>query len=538
MSKNRTDCTTPACIDNEREARILKDLMRYTLVLAALAFGSGLGLGRSILPSGALLPLLLSASGCVLLCPVLPRRIRRTLLLIGTLLLGCVRGLPDSAFPPWLILRAQSLTAVTGEVISYPSVGWGRVSFTLRPDELPGDLRVTWEAVEGAACRRIRFGDRVIARGAVRLPEPFEGFDYPSYLERQGVFATMYAEGAEAVSASPGESISLLAAGDGLRQRLILRLREHLGEDEASLAQGLLLGDRSAMSEEIEDRFGETGLMHLLAVSGLHLGILLAGAWFGLRKSGLRPVAAYPIVGLLVLAFLWVVGPRVSLIRASLMFAFLGLGSVLADVGLILRRSIDPLNGLAAAGLTILALMPGQLFESGFQLSFAATAGILVAFQPWMRVHWEGWTQRWVRRLPEILRRPALSAVSLTVVSLAAQASAAPVVAWHFGTLHLFLVLTNLLVIPLVTIALWAGLLGLTLGASAFSLQPFEWMLTALAWSVGALAQIPGASLAVSQWFGLWLGGLVGLAVLVAYVSSSSRTSYSTSMMSSSVDVR
>ena len=536
MSKNRANCTTAGCIDNEGQARIIKDLMRYTLVLAAIAFAIGIAVGGAAASESWIPALLAGAALAAVASALLPTRLKRPALLVSVCLLGVLRGIPEPRFPAWLNLRVQGLTEVTGEVISYPAIGQETIRFTLRPDELPADLRITW-AVEGHdLCGGVVLGDRVRVQGAARLPEPFEGFDYPAYLERQGIFATMYAEGEIGLARVEDSRNGLLHSGDVLRQRLIERFRRNLGPDEAALAQGLLLGDRSAMPDLLEDAFEATGLMHVLAVSGLHLGILLAGAWFGVRRLGLRPAAAYPIVGLLVLCILWIVGPRVSLVRASLMFAFLGLGSVLADVGWILRRTVDPANGLAAAAIAVLALTPGQIFESGFQLSFAATAGILLAFQPWMRGQWAGWIETSTDRAPKRWRWAVRALLTMGVVSLAAQAGAAPIVAWHYGSLHLSLVLANLLVIPWVTVTLWTGLIGILIGASAVALLPFGWLLASLAGAVGWLARLPGVTLEVSRWIGLWLGGLVGFAVLVAYVSSSSRTWYSTSMTSSSVE--
>jgi len=141
--------------------------------------------------------------------------------------------------------------------------------------------------------------------------------------------------------------------------------------------------------------------------------------------------------------------------------------------------------------------------------------------------------------MPKGLQRTARALLTLAVVSLGAQAGAAPVVIWHFGTIHPWLVFANLLVVPLVTIAIWSGLvglLGLLLEAGAIVLAPFAWMLATLAGLVSGLSSLPGAALEASRWVGLWLGGLVGFVTLLAYVSSSSRTWYSTSMTSSSVE--
>jgi len=496
--------------------------MRYTLVRMALSFALGAVVG---LVGGRFVPEILpwALAGAFLIAGIAGcrRPWGKAVLLVAVFFLGLGRATSDEAFPEWLILRAQGMTEVSGTVISYPSLGDGYVVFTLRPDALPGDLRVTWFAPDP----ELLYGDRVTVAGSVRLPEAFDGFDYPAYLARRGIFATMRADGDGAVRRAGAAGSAVLRLGDRIRQAVLGQLADALGAREAALAQGLLFGDRAALADDVEDAFRRTGLMHILAVSGLHLGIVLGGLWFALRWARVRAVVAYPLVGVVVLAVLWIVGPRVSLVRASLLFGFLGLGSVLADCGLILRRSIDPLNGLAAAGLVLVALQPSQLADAGFQLTFAATAGILLAVADRFRVLWE----RPIEALAAWagpLRRPVRAALTLVVISAAAQAGVAPVVAWQFGTFHPLLIGFNLVVLPLVTVALAVGLPGLLLlaaGSPAIVVAPFGWALTALSGAVERLAAIPFAELAVSRWIGVWLGGVV--LFLVAAVAYSERSS-------------
>ncbi|MCK5828648.1 ComEC/Rec2 family competence protein, partial [Candidatus Bipolaricaulota bacterium] len=366
-----------------------------------------------------------------------------------------------------------------------------------------------------------------------QLPEAFDGFDYPAYLARQNIFATVFADTVQHVSQP---SLSLWSWGDRLRQRLLQQFREAMPPKLAAMAQSLMLGDRSALPADTEEAFSRTGLMHLLAVSGLHLGIFLGGAWWGLRRMGLRPRCAYPLVGMLVLLALVVVGPRVSLVRAGLLFAFLALGSVLADCGVILRRWIHPLNGLAAAAIAILLMRPGALFDAGFQLTMAATGAILLAFSP------SGWATRLSNSQGiEKLWRGWQWLIRLLIVSGAAQAGAAPVIAWHFEAFHPLSVLVNLAAIPLATLSLWAGLLSVVFSATplfAITVLPFAWLLKGLESLVGTLARSPMVELTVIPTLGIWMAGCIGFVYLASfYVWLSSRTSNSTSIESGSSEV-
>jgi len=450
-----------------------------------------------------------------------PRCVRVTALLLAVLVFGVLRSSQIPEFPDWLIRRAPGIEQVTGTVSTYPNIGVDFASFTLALHDMPGCVLVTWMCDQPLS--RVHCGDVVRVRGSSQLPEPFEGFDYPAYLARRNTFATMFADEVVRVDGT-SSSFSLWTWGDRLRQRILARFREELPPELSAMAQSLMFGNRSALPQDTEEAFSRTGLMHLLAVSGLHLGIFLGGAWWGLRRLGLRPRVAYPAVGTLVLLALIVVGPRVSLVRAGLLFSFLALGSVLADCGVILRRWIHPLNGLAAAAIAILLIRPGSLCDAGFQLTMAATGSILIAFSP------SGWGTRLQAGLrTSRLWRSCQWPLRLLIVSAAAQAGAAPIIAWHFQAFHPLSILVNPIVVPLAGLSLWAGLLCLLLMATPMlstAVVPFAILLRWLESIVGWLARIPFSELAVPPAIGVWMVGCIGFLYLASYYESlSSRNS-------------
>jgi len=490
--------------------------MTYVIAWIALSLGVGIALAPHLpIPTTVLWIGMACAFATILVTHKAPRWIRMTGLLLAILALGMLRSSFDAGFPDWLIQRAPGIRQVTGTVISYPSVGETSISFTLAPIDMPGHLSVIWNCDQPLGL--FHYGDVVCVNGSAQLPQVFDGFDYPAYLARRNVFATLFADAVVRIDGA-SNPFSLWTWGDRLRQRLLLRFRESMSTKLSAMAQSLMFGDRSALPTDTEEAFSRTGLMHLLAVSGLHLGIFLAGAWWGLRRLGLRPRIAYPIVGTLVLLALIVVGPRVSLVRAGLLFAFLALGSVLADCGVILRRWIHPLNGLAAAAIAILLIRPGGLYDAGFQLTMAATSSILFTFSPsgWgtrlsksqgMGRLWKGW--QWLLRL--------------VIVSAAAQAGAAPVIAWHFEAFHPLSVLVNLVAVPLAGLSLWAGLLSVFLSATpvfVVAAVPFALLLKWLELIVSWLARIPFAELPTPPILGIWLGGCVGFVYLAVYYES------------------
>jgi len=165
---------------------------------------------------------------------------------------------------------------------------------------------------------------------------------------------------------------------------------------------------------------------------------------------------------------------------------------------------------------------PGQLYDAGFQLTFAATGAILVALLP--KFGWQEWTARLAKRTI-IPRWIAKNALDLIVVSAAAQAGSAPVVALQFGTFHPLIIIANLVVIPLVTAALWLGFIAVLLSATpALPLVavPFGCTLRALSASVRSLSRLPGTEFHVSAWMGIWIAALAGFLFLAVYFNESS----------------
>jgi competence protein ComEC len=217
----------------------------------------------------------------------------------------------------------------------------------------------------------------------------------------------------------------------------------------------------------VHDGFRRAGVYHVLAVSGFNVALLAGAVWALLRAAGgSRRVAAVSAM-LVVVGFAAVVGPEPSVLRAAIM-AVLILGAVVLD------REASVTNSLAVAALAILAARPGDLLDPGFQLSFAATAGIVAA------------------PLPRGVVAGALA------VSVAAQLAVLPIALAHFNQLTTVGVVANLAVVPLAaaaTILGLAGVVGVTasdwLAAAAFgAVWP---VLLALRGAVALAAAVPGA---------------------------------------------
>jgi competence protein ComEC len=288
-------------------------------------------------------------------------------------------------------------------------------------------------------------------------------FDYGEHLARQGihVVATGRADGIATLDdPAPPWPVRV-------RRAAVASMGAALPPVSAALLAGLLLGDRTSLPRDVDTGFRLAGVYHILAVSGFNVAILAAAVWALCRFLKIPRSAGAATAIVIVIGFALVVGASPSVLRAVVM-------AVLVLAALLLERDASVTNSLALAALAILAVRPGDLFDPGFQLSFAATLGIVVAPLP---------------------RHVIVGALA---VSAAAQLAVLPVTLTHFNQLSTIGVVANLGVVPLAGVATVLGLvavglsfLSATVGAVVFdAVWP---VLLALRWVVALAAQVPGA---------------------------------------------
>ena len=365
--------------------------------------------------------------------------------------------------------------------------------------------RPTDNLVEQRDVPYFRYGDQVIVRGVPQEPEPVEGFDYPAYLASHGITATMFAE-----------DVQLTGEGGARWRKEIFALRNRLADSidgsmpypESALAAAMLLGKRESLPEELTDEFRGTGAAHLLAISGLHIGVLLAvvsgtAAWLLGRQ---RPTYLL-VAGVTVWLYALMAGAPSSALRAAVM------GSVyLAALGFGRPSSVLPALALAAALMT--AASPILARQIGFQLSFAAVAGIALALSLCGgRINWGASpTAGWAKRLSGPV-------AALMVVSAAASLATWPLVASYFGQVALLGIPVSLLTVPVM-----APLIVTAAGAAAAGtvVPPLGvllgWIAAApAAWVIGVVSVFPSWTIDAGRmslplllaWYGALGAGLL-----------------------------
>jgi competence protein ComEC len=299
-------------------------------------------------------------------------------------------------------------------------------------------------------------GDEVIASGRLIVPRKKRnpgGFDYRSYLRSRGIsfIVDTRKEHSFFRIITTGDKYDLARGVSLLRKALRKVIHRHLQGESATLMEGLLLGIRENLDDEITGLFARAGIMHILAVSGLHVGIVIAviSLSVSMVRIPCRLSAGITLVCIVLYALL--TGLRDSVIRASLMGA-------IVFTGRIMERQVDVYNSIGIAALCILLCSPLSIYHVGFQLSFVATLSIVwlypVVRACLLRNHRGKVVKyRWMQYV-----------MTLFSVSLAAQIGTAPLTLHYFGYISIWAPIVNCVIIPATAILVSTGLLGLAAG--------------------------------------------------------------------------
>ena len=283
-----------------------------------------------------------------------------------------------------------------------------------------------------------------------------------------------------------------------LQVRLYRRLAAAgLSGDELATTGALTLGYKDDIDPEIRRHFQASGAAHVLAVSGLHTGILYGLLLWILTLGGrIKPlhenrVGRWAISGVIIVA-MWgyacLTGMTPSVVRAVLMVTIF-------EIGRMCYRQAFSINTIAAAAVLILLVRPTDLWSVSFQLSFAATFSIvLLAKQLEPSLQRLEWRDTWRGKIVSYF-------LGTIIVSIAAQIGTMPITMYYFGQVSTYFLLTNLIVLPIATFLVPCGLISIALGGSTTGVL-FSKITWALAWamnhSVEWIEQLPGSTVSAS----------------------------------------
>lgn len=334
----------------------------------------------------------------------------------------------------------------------------------------------------------VEAADRVEVRGWLSQPagprNPGED-DFRDRLQRSGARCIVHAGHPDAVQRLSRPGFSVRRAIGRLRSRAQDLLQRNLRGRELAVASAILLGDRTYLDADLRDAFVQSGMMHLLAISGLHVGILAMFVWVTARTLGLPVAATTAVVLFVVVGYALLTDVRPSVVRATVMIA-------VVCVGQAANRRVSALNALSVAALLILLWNPTDLFDVGAQLSFLSVLGMIAAGiwksdrdaepalpPPLPRFDLAG----------RLLRGAGRWVFLMTVTMAAIWLFTLPLVVARFHVVSPIGLLLNMLLIPGVTLVLGCGYVLLFVGMLVPFTAPltaflFHWSLWLMLWLV------------------------------------------------------
>ncbi|NQV01131.1 MAG: ComEC family competence protein [Bacteroidia bacterium] len=293
--------------------------------------------------------------------------------------------------------------------------------------------------------KALQFGDWILASTSlkpVKNESNPHGFDPAAYYGRKGVYNQGWVDSTEWRAAGIAESNSIRRLAFSLRDRLLKVLRDNsLKGEEFAVASAILLGYTGEIGQELRKGFAASGAMHILAVSGMHVGVIFlfletVFAFLNRRKHGLKIKALLMI--LMIWSYAMITGLSPPVFRAALMLSLVILGRSA-------KRKPDSLNVVGGSMLIILLLDPTLVLHIGFQFSYLAVFGILFLYKPIVNlVPVNGWvlTRLW----------------GLIAVSVSAQTATFPLALYAFHQFPNYFILTNILVLPLASLVIYSGI--------------------------------------------------------------------------------
>ncbi|MFC1927708.1 ComEC/Rec2 family competence protein [Chloroflexota bacterium] len=496
------------------------------LLYVSCAWVAGIFLGsRLSLPWLALLFALIP----LLFAPLLPSS-RKTLLMVGLCLLALLGGglrFSSSITPvdehSLSFYNDKGMAEIQGMVAEEPDIRDRYCLLTFSATEIV--VNGESQDVSGSALVRVsrypayHYGDVLRLTGELETPSQSEDFDYRTYLAHEGIYSVMYYPSGELLDR--GQGIPPLQWIYSLRERLAASLAGTLPEPQASLAEAIFLGLRGNIPDSLNEAFSRTGTAHLLAISGLHMSIIIAiflslgMLFFGRRRS---------IYIWLTLGFTWLyallAGMHPPVIRAAIM------GSLFI-VAVYLGRQGSGIIALAFAAAVMVGIQPGLLWTVSFQLSFLAMAGLILLY-PYLQT----WGRKGAARIcgdRETLAAAANVISDIFAASLAATVAVAPLIAYNFGIVSLVGLPATFFALPaLPFIIVTSGLVafvGLIASVAAQILGWPAWLfLSYLVFLVRGFDALPHSSLEVaniSPWY--VLGYYAVLAGAIAFLNHRTR---------------
>jgi len=339
-----------------------------------------------------------------------------------------------------MIKYSDQQVTIKGIVNSEPNVGETKTSYILQTEQITTNgiqksltAKVILNTLNSNS--RYDYGEEIIVTGTLTIPKGRRnpgGFDYRNYLAQSGVSATVFALKEDIKDNLLNKANIFVKTGLMLREKIVNVIKRSMPSEQAALLNGMLIGYREDLSDEVQKAFSDSGLTHIMAVSGANVAFIVFPLIFLFRKVIKLKLKTSNIIviGVLVI-FTYITGFQPSVLRAVIM-------ATVVLVGQMLMRETDIYTTISFSAILLLLYNPSTLFNIGFQLSFVATLSIVLLCKNIKRVIS-------FKYLPNII-------TDVISITLAAQIGVLPIIILYFNNVSLISIVSNVLVIPIVGI--------------------------------------------------------------------------------------
>ena len=338
-----------------------------------------------------------------------------------------------------------------------------------------------------------KYGDELIITGTLKTPTVFEDFDYQGYLAKDGIYSVIYYPKIEPTGKNFGNFF--YKAIFSFKNKIKQAVEKIMPLPEVAILEALTLGNKRSLTENLKNQLNITGTRHIVAISGMHIIILIKALMILLIGIGLWRGQAFYFALALMILFIIMVGAPASAVRAGIMAGIL-----------LFAEKIGRLNNsgraIVFAAAVMLAINPLLLkFDVGFQLSFLAVLGII-----YIKPIFDKW-------IAKITRKQEIKFwVNFITMTLAAQVATLPILIYNFGRISFISPLANILIVPALPYVMGAGFI-FSLGAVAWIglgkilIWPAWFIFAYITKLVELLSKIPFAAKEISNVHWGWLVG-------------------------------
>ena len=328
----------------------------------------------------------------------------------------------------------KQVTELTGKVITEPIQKNEKQQFILEVFDTDGQkIKKEKTLVYASTAYKIEYGDIVFVSGKLNIPEkpvfPYI-FDYNLYLQRENIYTIFYQQNFELIEKQPNKikQISLK-----VKNNIENKIDNFFNPSVSSVLKSMITGNKSSLDKDIKEDFINTGLIHILVISGLHIGFCAVIFMFCFKLLGLKLNYIYLLTIPALFFYVLLTGANPPAIRAAIMFSCL-------LVALMLNREPLIYNALALSALVILIFNPQSLFTASFQLSFLATFGLLYLY-PKFSMCFGKIKNKYIKYVWDI-----------ACVTISAQIALIPLLVFYFGKISMVSFILNLIIVPVIPV--------------------------------------------------------------------------------------